>query len=70
MSESLRNDGRIWVLKQKEINEKQMIFGGREILFRRYPALVTLFHGTWHREQQKKDVMRDTEWELPDRLYT
>ena len=62
MSESLRNDGRIWVPKKKDdTDEKQMIFlKKKEIIIWKEDTLhlVTLCQGMWHQEQQKKDVMR------------
>lgn len=45
MSESLRNDGRIWVPKNKVITENQRIFLKRKeiiTLERRYPAFGNL----------------------------
>ncbi len=61
MSESLRNDGRIWVPKKKTIPEKQMIFPKKkEIITWKEDILplVTLFHVMWHQVQRKKDVMQ------------
>ena len=61
MSESLRNDGRIWVPKMKgdkrpatQIPEEERDY----YLERRYPAFGNLVLETLHPEQLKKDVTR------------
>jgi hypothetical protein len=60
MSESLRNDGRIWVPKQKGDNRKPNEIPEEErdyYLEEDILHLETLFQEMWLQEQLKKDVM-------------
>ena len=72
MSESLRNDGRVWVPKKKgdkrpanNIPEEERDY----YLERRYPALETWFQGMLHQGQQRNVVMKVMVLEKPDLLY-
>ena len=68
MSESLRNDGRVWVPKTKGINGRQMIFLKRKgIIFLKEDILhsETLFPGMLHQGQQRNGVMQVLESEKP-----
>ena len=61
MTESLRNDGRIWVPKNKMITESQLKFRKKKeiiILKEDILHLEILFRVMWHQGQQKKDVMQ------------
>ncbi len=72
MSESLRNDGRIWVPKQKADQRKANEIPEEErdyYLERRYPAFETWYQETWPHALQKKDVMPDMVWVQQDRLF-
>ena len=74
MSESLRNDGRIWVPKKQGDNtESQSIFRKKkEIITWKEDTrlLVTWCPAMWLPVQQKKDVMRVMVWVHPNRLFT
>ncbi len=66
MSESLRNDGRIWVPKSRMTIVRAMKFRKRSVTITWNVAilrLVTLFRVTSRRVQRKSAVMRDMVWE-------
>ena len=73
MSESLRNDGRVWVPKNKGDNRpaSQIPEDERDYyLERKYPSFGNLVpRATWHPEMLSRSVMKVVVLEKPDLLY-
>jgi succinate dehydrogenase / fumarate reductase flavoprotein subunit len=70
MSESLRNDGRIWVSQEKDDDERPAIFQRTNAIITWKDVILLLetwFRAMWHRGQPKKDATLVMAWVLPNR---